>query len=1470
MNRTRKLSVALAILLFLQIGLSDWSTSKTVEAAPSGPVAMSFYPADNLSNVPLGANLRIVFDENVNRGSNTTNFKIYRSSNNQAIETIPANSSKVSFPNQREAVIDPAVNFEADTEYFVLIDGGFFSNASNNATYAGVQTATTWNFRTTTETTADTTNPGLITPIPITYEQNAISSLIKVRFNERVYASRGDITLASSNDTRYIPITSSSVTGSGTTEITIIPEGVLEPDTRYTLTISNNNFEDASGNKFSGTSWVFNTSPANVYSNSFYPADNTTLVPLIENTGSPADYLDLIIQFNVPVQAIANKYVEIRRVSDNYLVHRVLAMNTIISGSEVSIDTEGRLAANTVYYVLVDPGAYAITSDINDLFYGINGATVWNFSTGYGNDTSAPTISTLSPTRGGTATSTTANLVLTFNEPVYPDSGNIEIRQYVGDTLFRSIPVTSSRVKGGGTTQLVIDATSASTDAGSAKAFLNNTRYYVKIGNRAIRDGAGNYLSAITDLSYWAFTITQDGVRPNLTTLSPVNGATTIDVDSTFIATFDKPVFIDTTKIVQFISVADGDIVPAKFEVDSSNNRRILITPGTGWSLSSNTNYYINIEEGAITDLVGNSFVGIANQYQWTFLTKGGDNTAPTVSSSSVTGSIIRLVYDEPLDTTLQPSAASYYVTVAGLPRNVMNVKVEGNMVLLTLSSSVSSNQKIELSYTKPSSGLVRDLSGNQAASLSKLEVTGGASSTTPVVTSASASGNTVVLNFSEALMSPNPYAYTQFTVRVGGSTYGTTSLYQSGSVVQLTLSSTIPSGQSVSVSYSSGIYPLYGVSGNPVSSFSNYSVTGGGSGGTNDSGAPYLQSITANGAVITLKYSETLNHLSSPSTSQYVVLVNGQIRAVNNALIAGDSVLLSLSSSVTEGQTVTVSYTSNNNTVADMLWNPAASFSNVTAGGSIGVGGTASMSSAILKGSKLTLTFNEVLSSTALDTSMFMLRVKGSLRVVSGVQVTGNTVILTLANPANVGEAAEITYFSSPTGLRTVTNTLINSFSGVNVANQTTLLDTLTGDYEAADGGGVAIKSSGAIATTDISPAGVAANRYTVNDSKFNTAVATSRDAGLTNPRIVFKVPDYEKAAIVAISTTVLELVSRQGNVTFAVQHGDVTFELPVSTLNFAEISRMAGGGGVSNYIWIAIDQGSNTKTTSLTSAISSAKASIIAGPVNYEVMVLNGSKKEALTNYNGYISRSIKTTSNVDESQSSVVWLDSVTGTLSYVPTTFETTNGVTRATFQRKGNSAYALVKNTSSFTDMGTHWAKDTVQMMARKFIVEGHTVTKYEPDKSITRGEFATYIAKGLGLTGDRTAAAKFKDFNSNTVMGAYIGAAAAAGIVNGVDSSNFKPNSYITRQDMATMMMRAWASADKTISLPNSPDSYLSKFTDRSKISSYAKTNMAQAIYLGIINGKTATTLSPTTNATRAEGAVMIMRLLEKAEFLTQ
>src|SRR5690606_23080166 len=99
---------------------------------------------------------------------------------------------------------------------------------------------------------------------------------------------------------------------------------------------------------------------------------------------------------------------------------------------------------------------------------------------------------------------------------------------------------------------------------------------------------------------------------------------------------------------------------------------------------------------------------------------------------------------------------------------------------------------------------------------------------------------------------------------------------------------------------------------------------------------------------------------------------------------------------------------------------------------------------------------------------------------------------------------------------------------TNVSVANQTTLLDSLSGDYEAAEGGGIGLKTSASTVTADSSPAGIQAHRYAVMNDRITTAFQTARSAGLTNPRVIFKVPSTERAAIVAVPISALDAAYR------------------------------------------------------------------------------------------------------------------------------------------------------------------------------------------------------------------------------------------------------------------------------------------------------------------------------------------------------
>ena len=76
------------------------------------------------------------------------------------------------------------------------------------------------------------------------------------------------------------------------------------------------------------------------------------------------------------------------------------------------------------------------------------------------------------------------------------------------------------------------------------------------------------------------------------------------------------------------------------------------------------------------------------------------------------------------------------------------------------------------------------------------------------------------------------------------------------------------------------------------------------------DDVAPVLSSASVDGAVLTLAFGEALDTASQPASSSFAVSVAGSARTVDAVAVSGKVVTLTLSSSVSSGETVTVGYT--------------------------------------------------------------------------------------------------------------------------------------------------------------------------------------------------------------------------------------------------------------------------------------------------------------------------------------------------------------------------------------------------------------------------------------------------------------------------------------------------------------------------------------------------------------------------------
>lgn len=185
----------------------------------------------------------------------------------------------------------------------------------------------------------------------------------------------------------------------------------------------------------------------------------------------------------------------------------------------------------------------------------------------------------------------------------------------------------------------------------------------------------------------------------------------------------------------------------------------------------------------------------------------------------------------------------------------------------------------------------------------------------------------------------------------------------------------------------------------------------------------------------------------------------------------------------------------------------------------------------------------------------------------------------------------------------------------------------------------------------------------------------------------------------------------------------------------------------------------------------------------------------------------------------------------------------------------NGGAGIYTTAMIFKDAKDHWANGEISQMATKGYIKGSDGS-FRPDENITRAEFVSLIAriKGLDLNGQK--ASDFKDVADSAWYAKSVGAVLDAGYVKGYPDNTFRPNAYITRQEIAHVI----GSLIDTQMGPSKIDSLLSIYKD--EVPDWAKLGAAKATDKGIIKGLSKGVFGGGENATRAQVAVMLLRFL--------
>ena len=177
---------------------------------------------------------------------------------------------------------------------------------------------------------------------------------------------------------------------------------------------------------------------------------------------------------------------------------------------------------------------------------------------------------------------------------------------------------------------------------------------------------------------------------------------------------------------------------------------------------------------------------------------------------------------------------------------------------------------------------------------------------------------------------------------------------------------------------------------------------------------------------------------------------------------------------------------------------------------------------------------------------------------------------------------------------------------------------------------------------------------------------------------------------------------------------------------------------------------------------------------------------------------------------------------------------------------------------TFTDTSSHWAKDQIQYLVSKDVLNGYKQSNgtytFQPDGTVTRAEFIKMLDETFGLTA--TKSISYNDVKSTDWFYTYFAKAAAQGYLLNYGTS-CSPNGKLTREEATTLLVRY-------LGLLGSTEAAASTFSDYYSITANYRSAVMIAVNAGLITGYKENnggyTFRPQNTLTRAEALTILYR----------
>ncbi|WP_237391563.1 X2-like carbohydrate binding domain-containing protein [Paenibacillus dendrobii] len=367
----------------------------------------------------------------------------------------------------------------------------------------------------------------------------------------------------------------------------------------------------------------------------------------------------------------------------------------------------------------------------------------------------------------------------------------------------------------------------------------------------------------------------------------------------------------------------------------------------------------------------------------------------------------------------------------------------------------------------------------------------------------------------------------------------------------------------------------------------------------------------------------------------------------------------------------------------------------------------------------------------------------------------------------------------------------------------------------------------------------------------------------------VTILVPKATDIVIGELNGQLIQLLQNK-KATLSLKTGNAFFTIPASLIGLNQIADYFGKGTVlaDMKFQVEIQKVSPESQALLNKAAENQKITLFDPAFQFNVRALYGTQQMDIPRFSFYTQRAIAMPESIDPKRITTGVFLGKNGNIHHVPTKVVMIDRQYYALISSMYNGTYSVVWNPVEFKDAAGHWGKKDINDMGSRLVIEGTTAGIFEPDRQITRAEFAAILVRGLGLQNEAEGST-FSDVNSSSWYASAIRTAMENKLINGYEDGSFRPDAMVTREQAMHMIANAMSMTGLLSKLSDTQqEAPLAKFKDASDVAGWAAADIAACLQANIVNGKDGSRLAPKEEITRAEVAAIIQRLLSQSDLI--